>query len=137
MKDLKQMNSEKTYKYVHALIIFVKPIICILILGFLYLLFFQKFKFGMPCIFYKLTGYKCPGCGMTHAMAEIWEGNYISAMRYNALSLTVLPVVCIYLFYRYVRQVLKKREDFYIWEYIMLLFLLIVTLGYGCIRNQI
>lgn len=131
------MDAKKVYKI--SLVFFkkIQPIVVILAIGFLYLFFFQKFGFGIPCIFNKLTGYKCPGCGMTRAMAEIWDGNFKVAMQYNALSLTVLPVVCIYLLYRFVRVKIKKREGVYIWEYFLLILLIITAVGYGYIRNQI
>ena len=105
-------------------------------LGFTYLYIFQKFKIGIPCLFYTLTGWKCPGCGMTHAISEIWNGDFESALEYNVLSLTVLPIVCIYLLYRSVRDALGKGEGFYIWEYIMLAVLFITVLFYGYIRNK-
>ena len=114
-----------------------KPIIILFILGFVYLFIFQKFDVGIPCFFYKITGYKCPGCGMTHALSEIWNGNFRSAWEYNALSFTVLPIVCIYLLYRSVREAMGKGEGFYIWEYILLAGLLIIALAYGYVRNKI
>lgn len=113
-----------------------KPIFYLLILGFCYLFFFQKFGFGIPCLIHELTGYQCPGCGMTRAMSEIWKGNYQSAMQYNALSLTVLPVICVYLLYRFIRAKRKKQEDFAIWECILLSVLFVLVLGYGYMRNQ-
>lgn len=133
--DKKSMSGrilEKSVAVCHA----VKPILYILACGFCYLFFFQKFEFGIPCLFHKLTGYQCPGCGMTHAMAEIWKGNYKSAMQYNALSLTVFPIVCLYLLYRFIAAERRKREGFYVWEYILLSVLLVITLVYGYMRNQ-
>ena len=62
---------------------------------------------------------------MTHALSEIWNGNFRSAWEYNALSFTVLPIVCIYLLYRSVREAMGKAEGFYIWEYILLAGLLV------------
>ena len=97
----------------------------------------KKRLVGIPCFFYKITGYKCPGCGMTHALSEIWNGNFRSAWEYNALSFTVLPIVCIYLLYRSVREAMGKGEGFYIWEYILLAGLLIIALAYGYVRNKI
>ena len=93
-----------------------KPIIILFILGFVYLFIFQKFDVGIPCFFY---------------------GNFRSAWEYNALSFTVLPIVCIYLLYRSVREAMGKGEGFYIWEYILLAGLLIIALAYGYVRNKI
>ena len=125
------------YEMIHVAVTVLKPIAILLILGFAYLFFFQRFEIGIPCIFYTVTGYKCPGCGMTHALSEIWNGNYAGAMEYNALSLTVLPLVCIYLLYRSIREALGKGEGFHIWEYIFLSVMLIIALIYGYERNKI
>ena len=81
-------------------------------------------------MFKKLTGYKGPGCGMTHALSEIRKGNFISAWRYNALSITVFPIMCIYVLYRSLRENIGKGKEFYIWEYIMLAILLCTVLLY-------
>lgn len=129
------MENREKYKVLHLIISLIKPIIVLLMLGFAYLFFFQRFEIGIPCLVYKLTGYKCPGCGMTHALSEVWNGNYLGAWRYNALSITVLPIVCIYLLYRSVKEQLGNGDGFYIWEYIILTILFVVVLFYGYIRN--
>lgn len=107
----------------------------IIVLGFIYLFIFLAFGVGIPCVFYKLTGWKCPGCGMTHAVAELWKRNMKKAFGYNALCVSVLPVSCLYLLYRTVRYVNGNDEGFYIWEYVLLIILFIVTIGYGVMRN--
>lgn len=129
------MDNNEKFNVLHLIIGLIKPIIVLLMLGFAYLLFFQRFEIGIPCLVYKITGYKCPGCGMTHALSEVWSGNYSDAWNYNALSITILPIVCIYLLYRSVREQMGKGDGFYIWEYIMLIILFVVVLLYGYIRN--
>ena len=130
------MKHQARHKIFYVIGQIAKPLFILLLLGFTYLYIFQKFKVGIPCLFYNLTGWKCPGCGMTHALSEIWNGNFENALEYNVLSLTVLPIVCIYLLYRSVRDALGKGEGFYIWEYIMLAVLFITVLFYGYIRNK-
>lgn len=115
----------------------LKNLLIIVALGICYLCFFLKFGFGIPCIFKKVTGYKCPGCGMTRAIAQLWKGNVEQALYYNKLVLNVLPITCLYLLYRAVRYINGNDEGFYIWEYAVLSVLLIVTIGYGILRNTI
>ena len=115
----------------------IKPILVLLILGIVYLFIFQKIGIGIPCVFYELTGYQCPGCGMTHAMSEIWKGNFYGAWEYNALSVTALPIICIYYFYHSVKGEQGRDKEFYVWEYIFLIALFIVVLLYGFFRNKI
>lgn len=129
------MKNNEKYKVLHFIIGLLKTIIILFIFGLACLFIFQKFGLGIPCLFYKFTGYKCPGCGMTRALSEVWNGNYLHAWEYNALSITVLPIVCIYLLYRSIRENIGKGDGFYIWEYIFLTVLFIVIVLYGYIRN--
>lgn len=115
--------------------IVLRGLMAVAILGGLYLFVFLTFDVGIPCIFNKLTGLKCPGCGMTHAIASLWKGQPANAWNENALCLSVLPVTCLYLIYRTVRYVNSGGEDFHIWEYVLLLLLLTVTVVYGIMRN--
>jgi hypothetical protein len=41
------------------------------------------------CVFYNLTGLKCPGCGMTRAFHAISHGHFAEAVHFNIFS----PVV--------------------------------------------
>lgn len=113
----------------------IKSIVVLIIFGIVYLFVFKRFDVGIPCIFRLLTGLKCPGCGMTHAIAAISEGSFKEAIDYNALSLTVLPVTCMYLLYRLFREQKGNGEDFYVWEYVLLGAMVLVALAYGLIRN--
>jgi hypothetical protein len=45
------------------------------------------------CIFYKLTGLYCPGCGTTRMLFYLVHGHPIQAFRSNPLTLLVLPIV--------------------------------------------
>ncbi len=49
----------------------------------------------MPqCIFYRLTGFKCPGCGLQRAIHAVLHGNLSDAVIHNLF----LPVSLPYLF---------------------------------------
>ena len=44
-----------------------------------------------PCPFHALTGWWCPGCGMTRATHHLLHGDVVGALRFNAL----LPFVIV------------------------------------------
>ena len=50
---------------------------------------------GIPCISRFLTGYPCPGCGLTRAFASLSHFDLISSLRFNpeALLLTLIAAV--------------------------------------------
>lgn len=57
------------------------------------------------CIFFKLTGLYCPGCGSTRMLFYLVHGHPFEAFRYNALAMLVLPIVL----YSLVRKSLAFR----------------------------
>ena len=42
------------------------------------------------CLFHRLTGLECPGCGMTRAFARLLQGDWRGAWAYNPWSLPLL-----------------------------------------------
>lgn len=47
------------------------------------------------CMFHKLTGLNCPGCGMTRAAYASLHGKFAEAFRFNPLGMILLPLGCI------------------------------------------
>ena len=113
----------------------IKGALVIMALGICYLIFYRVTDIGIPWVLKLVTGYKCPGCGMTHAIAEITKGNIKRAVEYNPLSVSVLPVMCVYLIYRAYRYVKDKSDEFKKWEVALLVIVLLITVGYGILRN--
>ena len=42
------------------------------------------------CLFHQLTGFNCPGCGMTRALYALLHGNFLLALKDNALFIFTL-----------------------------------------------
>jgi hypothetical protein len=45
------------------------------------------------CMFHKITGLDCPGCGMTRAVHAALNGNFRQALAYNILAPILIPAV--------------------------------------------
>lgn len=43
-----------------------------------------------PCVFHALTGYWCPGCGMTRALHALVHGDLLHALHMNPLGMLML-----------------------------------------------
>jgi hypothetical protein len=76
----------------------VKNLVLILVglvvVGLLVAMFVVKpgeLKVLPPCLFHKLTGLDCPGCGATRAMQELLHGHLSAAFHDNALFVLSLP----------------------------------------------
>lgn len=54
---------------------------------------------GVPwlpsCLFHKLTGLHCPGCGMTRAAHAMFHGDIAGAFRFNPVGMVLLPVALV------------------------------------------
>ena len=47
----------------------------------------------LPCPFRTLTGWWCPGCGLTRATHHLFRGDVVQALRYNLFVVVVLAAL--------------------------------------------
>jgi hypothetical protein len=72
----------------------------------LYLFDPTRAGFYAPCLFHRLTGLYCPGCGSTRAMHQLLHGHVILAFRLNPLMVLSLPFVA----YGIMSQILSLKR---------------------------
>lgn len=46
-----------------------------------------------PCLFHRLTGLYCPGCGTGRGIHELLHGNVLGAWRMNPLAVLAIPLL--------------------------------------------
>ncbi|MDR1681419.1 MAG: DUF2752 domain-containing protein [Prevotellaceae bacterium] len=51
-----------------------------------------------PCIFYKLTGFQCPGCGTQRALHCLLHGEWKDAFLYNPILIPALALIALLLY---------------------------------------
>ncbi|MBR1623276.1 MAG: DUF2752 domain-containing protein [Pseudobutyrivibrio sp.] len=107
------------------------------ILVIVYVLVFKITGHGIPCIFRTITGLKCPGCGMTHALSAMAGGHFKEAASYNILSVSLLPILAIYLVYRSYKYTKGGEDDFSKPELVLLVLTFIAVVFYFIYRNQL
>ena len=68
------------------------------------------YTFGNPlfCVFHKLTGLYCPGCGSGRASAALLHLDFAAAFQYNCLYVLLLPFIVYYLLKQYIILVFRK-----------------------------
>lgn len=48
-----------------------------------------------PCIFYRITGYQCPGCGAQRAVHYFLNGEFLTSFKMNPLLWVAVPYVAV------------------------------------------
>ena len=110
-------------------------IVCIifLVLGILSM---NYLGIGIPCVYYELSGLYCPGCGMTRAAFSLLKLDFYQAIRYNAFSIVILPLILLYIIGGVYAWLFNKPNfiDKKIPGVIWIIFIIALLL-YGVLRN--
>ncbi len=124
MKSIQQKKLENNL-YIAGICI---PLI--LLAGFMMIRMFPDFfsAFYVPCVFYKLLGLYCPGCGGTRAVLSLFEGKFVLSFLYHPL---VLYTAVVYLWYMISHTIEKlshgkckiamRYRDIYLWLALVIL----------------
>lgn len=65
--------------------------VLILSLGIAYYFVLKYTSFGIPCYFYKTTGYKCPACGISHMFMHLAQLKFREALNDNHVMFFLWP----------------------------------------------
>ena len=71
--------------------------------GLLYAVIVKMLGRGIPCVFHDITGLRCPGCGMTHAMTALLRLDFSAFIQANLFA----PVIIIFFITAFVSTSLK------------------------------
>jgi len=86
------------------------------------------FNIHIPCIFKKVTGLDCPGCGMTRAILALLDGDIYQAFRWNMLVFILAPLIALYL-------VLERKKIFPTFNKILMGKMFVLTGLFFILRN--
>jgi hypothetical protein len=88
-----------------------------------------------PCLFHKLTGLYCPGCGSLRALHQLLHGHLLTALSLNPLMVLMLPFLG-YAFTSRIFLLIRGKAlprifipAFWLW------FLFAVIIAYWILRN--
>ena len=63
----------------------------------IYYILNKKFGFSIPCIFYKITGLYCPGCGITRLLFALVNLEFYESFKYNPWIFILIVLGLFYL----------------------------------------
>ena len=99
-----------------------------------YLIFVLCTGIGIPCLFYKVTGLKCVGCGISRMLVCLVRLDFVSAFGHNPFLFITGPFLIVYLVCGEVKYVLRgsrrlEKADKFLWA------VLVFAIAYGILRN--
>lgn len=106
----------------------------VLAAGFAYYLA-ARFFFAIPCMFRTLTGFKCPGCGITHMLVAELQLDFAQAYAANPALYLLQPVVGYFIGKMYTCWFFDKRCRWSRAENILLYVMAAILVVFGIIRN--
>ena len=125
--------TDRKNRFIHIVFILMEAIIALII----YLSVVALTGHGIPCFFRRLTGLQCPGCGMTHAIFSFIHGNYAEAIRYNILSVTICPLIGLFLIIKSIKYINTGEEEFTYIDVFFLITCLITCVLFFILRNHL
>lgn len=117
------------------LIILLLATIFLIASTILYYFTFSEFK-AIPCIFHLITGFYCPGCGITRMIFSLIKFDFYQAFRYNPLIFIFIPFILLVFIDFIIKWLIGRKNFLYlkisnkVW-----MILLVITLLFGVIRN--
>lgn len=120
------MNPEKAKKLI---------VVFFLLAG--YAVFVMYTGTGFPCLFRYFFHIQCPGCGITHMLLALAEGDFVSAFHYHPVVFVAGPFL-LWVLYRNLRAYLTDGDACWRgWEKTGMMVVLILLIGFGVVRNII
>lgn len=113
--------------------------ILILFFGTTFILIMTSGLIKYSCIFKKIIGIRCPGCGLTRSFRAIINLDFYSALRYNILGIPLF-IICIIFFISITVDIIRNKNNTIL--FINKIFkkyyiLIIILLGITTIINNI
>ena len=108
-----------------------------LLIGFLYFLFVSATHLYLPCPIRLVTGWKCPGCGISHYFVHLLHGEMREAFAANAFVFCLAPFALVYAgyrAYRYVQDGFTRTRPI---ETAALVLVCVAAVAFGILRNLV
>lgn len=111
----------------------IRYLLIILGVGFGYYLWLNFTHLGIPCPFRMITGWLCPGCGITHMLIALIHLDFHTAYLENPFLLLTLPFVIGQIIYQRYLQLTKQVNPQ--WNQVLLWLYVIALIIFGILRN--
>ena len=125
----------------HRIKFFIKKTKAALVLGAVFLVYLLQIPFTgfrVPCIFHRITGLRCPGCGSTRFALAVLKFDFASAYSYNQFLFLTWPFLffeAVYTLFLYPAEIFKGSAKFRKINDKLLIIYLVALVAFGILRN--
>lgn len=115
----------------------IKYTIIILAVGICYGIVAMRLGYGIPCPVHLLTGFQCPGCGISRMCIALLKLDFVTAYKSNQVLFLMTPGLLIifgkqiYKYIKYGNFPASKVTNILLWIMVVILML------WGIVRNII
>lgn len=102
-------------------------------MGYVFLLLFTPFS--IPCPFHAVTGWYCPGCGVSRMCLSLLQLDFAAALRSNAALILLLPVALFLFIFQTVRYIRTGQRSLSRWQTVLIWSATVLLLAFGILRN--
>lgn len=110
-------------------------LLLVLVLGLCYAWFVYETGKAIPCLFHMLTGFYCPGCGITRMSLCLLRGDILGALESNWMLMLISPYLIFYGVRFALHYIKNKTTVVGRIEHIIQILLLCIVILYGIFRN--
>lgn len=110
-----------------------KKLLVLLAAGVLYYLWARLTGLVIPCMFRKITGWLCPGCGITTLFLRLGRLDFKGAFWANPFLFCTSPFLVFEIFMELFRDKRKTKEPF--WNKVLVWVYLVFLIAFGIVRN--
>lgn len=103
--------------------------------GILYYVINRLTGFAIPCPFHLLTGFYCPGCGISRMFISLFQLDFITAFHQNAGVLILSPLLIILAVVSIISYIKTGNMPNSRWFNILAIFLICCFVLFGVLRN--
>ena len=113
----------------------LKETAVILGLGIAYFIFVSITGMYIPCPIRTVTGYLCPGCGISHYFVHMAHLEFKEAFRANPYAFFFVPVAVPYWAFKSYKYIKTGETNYTLPEKIVIGALIIAAIVFGIVRN--
>ena len=103
--------------------------------GVFYLFLVRITHLSIPCPVRALTGFQCPGCGITRYFAALSRLDFETAYQANPFIFMMMPFAAFYYLYRSWKYVFCGDTGFSVWEIGILVLVFAAAVCFAVKRN--